>query len=475
MDILHEHIATGAFHNSDERFNPPQCHPNTRLAVQRKIMTWICDASLDSPPIMWLHGPAGAGKSAIAQTIAARNDELGNLVASFFFSRTASRCNKAKHLIPTISYQLAQNIHATRNPIEHVVERNPAVFSMSLETQLEELVVKPILSTMHVFNNTGQTKPKLIVIDGLDECDNVDVQERIIQIFSAALLRHSDSLALRLLLLSRSELVIRNAFSHLDHPHETLVLDHSFAPDKDIGLFLHDAFNDIRQRHTLRRLIPNSWPADRDIRALVCQSSGQFIYASTVMRYLQSIRHRPPERLSVVLGIRSSVQESPFMQLDALYMHVLTAIDVDWISTVLRILSLMLLSPQWNWRSADAMETFLGLDVGDIDLALADLHSIIDVAQSRSWPSPFDGLKFFHASLPDFLTDSARSGQFFIDKAVAHAQLAQLCIKNLRSSGGYLACTDFAIVHLDLRALVCCHRSRPHCQVLCKIRATRSC
>jgi len=32
-DILHRATATAAFHNSEERFNPPKCHPNTRLAV----------------------------------------------------------------------------------------------------------------------------------------------------------------------------------------------------------------------------------------------------------------------------------------------------------------------------------------------------------------------------------------------------------------------------------------------------------
>ena len=30
--ILHANIATGAFHDSGERFNPPKNHPNTRLS-----------------------------------------------------------------------------------------------------------------------------------------------------------------------------------------------------------------------------------------------------------------------------------------------------------------------------------------------------------------------------------------------------------------------------------------------------------
>ena len=40
-DILYRETAAAAFHNSKERFDPPKCHPNTRLAVLEKIMKWI--------------------------------------------------------------------------------------------------------------------------------------------------------------------------------------------------------------------------------------------------------------------------------------------------------------------------------------------------------------------------------------------------------------------------------------------------
>jgi len=63
-DILHRATATAAFHNSKERFDPPKCHPKTRIAVLDKIMRWIkWEGDLESF-IMWVYGPAGAGKSA---------------------------------------------------------------------------------------------------------------------------------------------------------------------------------------------------------------------------------------------------------------------------------------------------------------------------------------------------------------------------------------------------------------------------
>jgi DNA replication protein DnaC len=45
-------------------------HPSTRVAVLEHIMSWILDLQKICF-FMWLYGPAGAGKSAIAQSIAA--------------------------------------------------------------------------------------------------------------------------------------------------------------------------------------------------------------------------------------------------------------------------------------------------------------------------------------------------------------------------------------------------------------------
>ena len=61
-EILHRATATAAFHNSKERFDPPKCHPKTRVAVLDKIMRWIeWEGDLQSF-IMCVCGPAGGGK-----------------------------------------------------------------------------------------------------------------------------------------------------------------------------------------------------------------------------------------------------------------------------------------------------------------------------------------------------------------------------------------------------------------------------
>jgi hypothetical protein len=82
-----------------------------------------------------------------------------------------------------------------------------------------------------------------------------------------------------------------------------------------------------------------------------------------------------------------------------------------------------LLKPTTTW-----IEKFLFYRPGEIDTVLTDLHSIIYV------PPPgdeFGELRFFHASLPDFLLDRSRSVDLFLDQGTAYAKLTRLAVKHI--------------------------------------------
>ena len=115
IDILLQNTAPGAFHNSGERFDPPKCHPSTRIYILTKIMDWVVGEVGWDGFIKWLYGPAGAGKSAIAQTIAEMCHARHLLLAGFFFSRTDPKRNNEKCLIASIAYQIALNAPVTRD------------------------------------------------------------------------------------------------------------------------------------------------------------------------------------------------------------------------------------------------------------------------------------------------------------------------------------------------------------------------
>ena len=110
---LREHVAAGALHNSAERCDAPKCHPETRVAVQDEVVSWIHHGDRDGEPkkIMWVTGPAGTGKTAIMGSVADTCQAKGILGASHFFSSFSGSEDRRfkRHLIPTLAYQLVQH------------------------------------------------------------------------------------------------------------------------------------------------------------------------------------------------------------------------------------------------------------------------------------------------------------------------------------------------------------------------------
>ncbi|KAF9558696.1 hypothetical protein CPC08DRAFT_549907 [Agrocybe pediades] len=421
IELLRKNVAVGAFHNSADRFDPPKCHPHTRKAVLKEIMDWVGDEDKHEL-LLWLYGPAGAGKSSIAHTIAEMCNEAGLLAADFFFSRTAADRNHERYLVATIVYQLTVSIPQLRQAVALAVERDPHIFSRSIGAQVQTLIIEP-------FHTIQPTRvPGLIIIDGLDECSGARSQSNIISALSSAL-EHGSS-PLFVLIASRPEHAIRNAFnSHSTYLNtRPLVLDNTYEPDADIRLFLLSKFEEIRKNHPSGSSFPSSWPSPDKLGRLVEKSSGQFIYASTVMKFVEEPGYWPDDRLDIVFGLSPPGCNTPFAELDAFYTHILSSVkDFDKVKTVFYFL--IFTEDRVNDKSPRRIEKFLNFRSGELQTILCDLHSILHIPDARSVRSSFNGpreaVTILHASLPDFLLDKSRSQRFFLDPGDAHAYLAQ--------------------------------------------------
>jgi hypothetical protein len=415
-------------------------------------MDWILGLDIDDQRavILWLYGPAGAGKTAIAHDIAQRCDLEKLLLASFFFSRSDSTRSNVKCLIATIAYQIAINIPGTREKIAATIERDPLIFTRSLESQVAALVVEPLREPLEAGYFSAPTSRRLIIIDGLDECANPPVQCSVLEVISH--LFHKYHLPLLVLIASRPERHLNHAFTTGSLPefHTTLALDDTYKPDDDIRLFLTDNFRQVQDTHPMKHYLDHPWPSGDALYWLVKKSSGQFIYASTVLKYVSSIRHQPAERLNVVLGIHPPrhAREMPFGELDALYRHIFTALeDRETVLLVLGSFWLLQSSPYpsiWNLMKAGNLEHFLLLNRGDIEMLFGDLSSIITISND------FPCFRILHASLSDFFLDAARSKEFYINLSSIHTTCMQLCFQHLTQcmSTYFLSKEAAAYLHL---------------------------
>ena len=395
-------------------------------------MDWICglwEEDRDAV-ILWFYGPAGAGKSAIAGKIAELCQLEKRLLASFFFSRADPTRNNHRSLIATIAYQIAINFPTTRGKMAAAIEHDPLLFTRSLESQATSLIVEPFreLIDMGYFDTTSPRR--LIIIDGLDECDTATVQCNVLDVVS--LLFRKYRLPLIILIASRPERHLTHSFNNesLSKFHTTLALDNTYKPDDDIRLFLADNFRRVKDIHPMRRYLDPSWPSDVVLDDLVKKSAGQFIYALTVVKYVSSIRHHPADRLNFVLGIRPPrhTHEMPFGQLDALYQHIFSVV-VDR-KTLLLILGFHFAI--WTEDFGEPftlqdIEMFLQLDRGYIEFLLGDLNSVIIIFYTEPY------IHILHASLRDFLLDATRSKGFHINLSDIHTTCMHLCFHHNKS------------------------------------------
>ncbi|PPQ86431.1 hypothetical protein CVT25_008089 [Psilocybe cyanescens] len=406
---LLEASSLGALHNSGERFDPPKCHPNTRTAVLQKLMDWFIGVFLWNKFMLWLYGPAGAGKSAIAQTFAELCAAKNGLLASFFFSRSSSRRNNEKAFVATLAYQLWLRIPESRTILEAAIDNNPAIFQLNFDTQFRTLFLDPLLQLSSAGRFTSATPfPNLIIIDGLDECHGDDIQNTVLNIISNAFQYHSSALPFKLLIASRPEYHLTTSFSVAPLHSLTirLALDDTYRPDEDIKFYLTGSFGDIRKTHIMRAHLPDSWPSEKDIAKLVAKSSGQFIYAVTVIRYVSSPRHNPLNRLKVIQGLLGHTR------------NLILYISIFFLTWKMSKQSCKLLHD---------LEKFMQLTPGTVQLLLMDILSVVDASDNKK------PIKFLHASFSDFLIDPTRSHQFFINPSKRHEEAAHFCISAIES------------------------------------------
>lgn len=428
LSILNEKRVAGAEVDSSARDPPPRCHPETRKELRERIMSWVTNAVGRDWDMMWLMGPAGAGKSAVAQTIAEHCQESGRLGASFFFSRLNNRADPTT-VIPTLAYRLAANHPAYRHAITQIIADDRSILDKTVHVQFKNLIVDPfrLLTTQ---NPLIAQHPLLIVLDGLDECDGEDVQCEFVSLISEYV-RLTKPSPLLWIVCSRPEWHLKRVFSRPDFfvgcKREELTVD-AALDRKDVYCILKDGFPEIRKKYLWDihgTGADKPWPTEAQLQQLADKSGGLPILASTLLKFIGDPEIGDPEgRLKLCLSFLGNCHTpnavNPLHGLDLLYRQIMSGIPSDTLPVTKRILTFCLLSPAY--LAALTLANLLELDESTFYRALRKLHSVLEVPPSElAHKKP---LKFIHASYGDFLRDPSRSGKFGIDEAQARCDIA---------------------------------------------------
>ncbi|RXW14903.1 hypothetical protein EST38_g10955 [Candolleomyces aberdarensis] len=312
---------------------------------------------------------------------------------------------------------MATSLPETAPLIEAAVKAEPELLQVescfSFSARLQRLVYEPFKAAAAQASVAigPLSEPYLIIIDGLDECDDKEgVQE-----FIAATLRFFDrnpSVALRIFITSRVE----------QHIHSRLAADggvrlkdlSAHCTREDMKAFMRSVFNaetksnPIIQAHIQQN---GSWPNRADAQKLVDRIGGSFVFASTLLKFIfqeptsPDDHSTPLDRLPLALDIEPG--------LDGLYSQTLARSEhLPHFTEIISTLAL-LAKP----LPISGVAELLDIQASAVDHVLLDLQAIVHVPGTDNAP-----ITFYHTSLRDFLTTESQSGRFFAPLSF-HARL----------------------------------------------------
>ncbi len=254
---------------------------------------------------------AGAGKSTVAHTIAHSCAERDVLLSSFFFKE--GRTTSPKYLWSGVARSLAIRSKSYRQTLTSVLEKDPSMAVAAFDQQFRKLILEPLRH-----GPPPADSPLIIVIDGLDECD-----EDTSHTLSKLLRDNVPELprCVKFFVTSRPVRVVDNYFHNPSPIHHMSI---ELSDDKnlqDCGKYIKSQVLELKE---LRRVTMGDWLPDLE-QKLVVRAGGLFVWVSIVMEYLKNKSTDPVAALEDLLDPDASPDDVQAEEkLDALYTAILS-------------------------------------------------------------------------------------------------------------------------------------------------------
>ncbi|KAF5362049.1 hypothetical protein D9756_002724 [Leucocoprinus leucothites] len=393
------------FYNSSARYAPPKCHLGTRNEYISVITHWALGELDRKEPILWMRGPFGIGKSAVSQSCAEALASKNKLVATLFFSRSNPDCNDPRRAFTSIAYQVATKCTSFREIVDKRMFEGPALVTTSLSTQFKDLLVHPL---REIDIAESGLDGRVVIIDGLDECDGTAEQCEVTEIIAASVQKCTTPF--RWFITSRPEdPIIRTMNSTAVSPARSCIeLPVSHAIDHEILTYLTDEFKKIRENHGL----PESWPSEEALALFVTRGGGLWIYVSTMVRFIKDKNsYGPKDQLRIVLEFAKYVStkvevDNTLAEMGFFYTLIMQRVPPKVRRTIQKILLIHFVRSHWG--SATIAEV-LCLSEEQFRHACASIQSVMGLRGSY-----FGSMHFYHNSFLDFMRDPQRSKELCI-------------------------------------------------------------
>ncbi|CAE6420865.1 unnamed protein product, partial [Rhizoctonia solani] len=408
--------------NSIQEFElkPGVCTRDTRVDVISRILAWT-DAS-SSNSVYWVNGMAGTGKTTIASSLCAELHANHKLAANVFCSRLRRSCRDAMSIIQSIAYQLARFSHPFHLSLLRMLQKDPGLcysiqghdfISFMVDYLFNCFIALPLLEVKHTLPDN-----LVVIIDGLDECDNKEHTRLIVELF----LTRSSGLPLKFIVLSRPEPEIRGPMKQQKYWETSQVVLHELGKPgvkKDIKKYLRASLDTME-------------PTEGEIQALAEQAGVLFVYSAAIVEYISygGFRGNPRSRLATILDSNNS-KNKDFRGIDALYDSVLRrTLDnsgLDEADDIRRVLYIV--GCAQGPLTVDTISRLLKVDdTGRVWTALRPLWSLLHISEAGGY------VTILHPSFPAYILDLSRSKQYCCDPNVYGQIMAHHCFRIFRDT-----------------------------------------
>ena len=407
-----------------------KCLNGTRTEILNEIVDWINNTDPAAPRILWLHGQAGKGKSAIAHTIALHAKNLGNLGSCFCFTRVRQHEGLHMKLFTTIARDVADRNLRYRLLLAGVISNDHTLRDTEdIMEQWQKFILEPLSQLAD-----SSTRNVVIVIDALDESRT---RAGILNILAT---RGADLPAnVRILLTSRPLADIRKSLHTKSHILTRSLDDiDCVSTTRDITLYISTELKEV-----------DGTFGDEHFRQLAAKSDGLFEWARLACDFIRpEIGVIPQERFRQIMSHSSDGRTL----LDEMYTTFLK--DLIKGSSVLTRFRSVMRQILWSKEplSVEALDSMremfpLETDRYSARIILDFLASFLSGTTDTS-----TAVRPLHTSFYDFLLDKNRSGEFFIDEAKMHSDLAlaSLCIMQTGLQFNMCALATSYVYNLDV-------------------------
>ncbi|KAF8719239.1 WD domain, G-beta repeat, partial [Rhizoctonia solani] len=380
------------------------CTEGTRTQVLDDLAKWASDP--DAPSVFWMNGMAGTGKTTIATTFSQRLEHNNLLVASFFCTRTSPECRDVNRIVPTIANQLARYSPSFQRGLCDSLGVDPRTRS-GITEEFELLLMGPLQEM-----DMAKIRSQVVVIDGLDECEDREVIGEILEMT----FRYASQLPIKFFVTSRPiPEIVRIMGAHPGS--STVMLLH------DIETLLVSADIELCLREGLAYIFPPV--SDAVIKLLVEKSGVLFIYAAVLLRYVNR-RRNGQDRSKSLLETPCSSWSEP---VDLMYMGILQSASVDneelWgreRDDIRMVIHMVVLAQEPIHAETIAILSNTN-EHRRVEHALSLLLPIIRYSESTRLASTL------HMSLQEFVFDQKRSGEYFCNVVEQIPVLARRCFQ----------------------------------------------